>query len=454
MKIKKFLIFGLSLGLLGCFLSACDEETLDQADYNQMQAGLFNEEIHRTDPKADFKSPEDVYKDYINYFEEVYAMMQENYYLDVDRKQFDRFIEQFNSKIYANLKAEGKSEDYVRWRSAALLIENFLRTEEDIFSAFYPPAPAQEYKQTALGVRQDLGIEGKKTEKGFQTIQVEPRSDSYLKGLRIGDIILALDGKKVADLDQSAIQELLVPLINTTVKIGFRSAATQEEKMIEVIPQEYFKQTVFDIPIKYPRVYCLQIQRFNRTTAEDLFRFLRYYKEQGPIMGLILDLRGNPGGPPLAAREISSFFLESGQDFAYFRKKGQNETILDVPEVPETLKYNGPMVILIDKDSGSASELFAGVMQRKGRTILMGQNSAGQVMLKSMFTLSDNSMLLLITSRGHYPDGGIFSFSGLTPDRRIEASEGADIVDYAAKYLIYVNIHPEVLKNLHNTELK
>lgn len=390
---------------------------------------------------------ENLYQQYMDAFEEVYKTMQENYYAPVERSDFDRFIEQFNTKIYANLKKEGKSGDYVRWRSAALLVD-FLKTDEDIFSAFYPPEPAKEYAQTVLGVRHDLGIEGRLTEQGFQTTQVEPRSDAYTQGLRIGDVITAIDVKNVMSMPEPEINEMLTPLIDTKVKIEYVNAATPVARHIEVLSKEYFKQTVFDVPTKYPKVYCLKIARFNRKTAEDLYRFLDYYKKSGPVAGLIIDLRGNPGGPPLAAREISSFFLKGGDNFAYFQKKGQPEAMLDVPVIPDELKYDGPMVILIDKDSGSASELFAGVLQRQGRTILMGKNSAGQVMLKSMFNLSDTSMLLLITSRGHFPDGGVFSFDGLSPDRVLDDSEGVDIVDSAAKYLVYVNIHPEVLQKL------
>lgn len=392
-------------------------------------------------------SADKTYNQYLVYFEEIYNTMMENYYAPVARSEFDRFINQFNTKIYKNLADEGKSDDYVKWRSASMLI-SFLKTQEDVFSELYPPKPAQEYVQTALGVRHDLGIEGHKTDHGLVTTQVEPRSDAYQEGLRIGDVIIAIDSVDIVPLAESEINNLLSPLAGTQVIINYVVAATQTEKSIEVTSKDFFKQTVFDVSTNVPNIYCLKIERFNRKTAEDLYRFLQYYKSLGPIMGLIIDLRGNPGGPPLAAREISGFFLEGGDDFAYFQKKNQPEAHLDVPALPEELKYDGPMVVLIDKGSGSASELFSGVMQRKGRTILMGQNSAGQVMLKSMFNFDDGSMVLLITSRGHYPDGGAFSFSGLTPDRYIKEEENLDIVDYASKYLIYVNMHPEILEKL------
>lgn len=154
---------------------------------------------------------------------------------------------------------------------------------------------------------------------------------------------------------------------------------------------------------------------------------------------MIIDLRGNPGGSPLAAREISSFFLPAGEEFAYFQRNNKPKAELDVPELPQEHHYDGPLAILIDEGSGSASELFSGVMQQRRRAVLLGENSAGQVFLKSMFPLEDESMLLLVTARGHYPDGQVFSFQGLTPDRHVASMNQDDILKYAATYILYVN---------------
>jgi C-terminal processing protease CtpA/Prc len=117
--------------------------------------------------------------------------------------------------------------------------------------------------------------------------------------------------------------------------------------------------------------------------------------------------------------------------------------------VIKELKYDGPIVILINKGSGSATELFSGVMQKQRRAVLMGQNSAGQVMLKSMFHFDDESMVLLITARGHYPDGSVFSFGGLNPDRFVQNDEEDKIINYATEYLMYVNIKGDPLKEHH-----
>lgn len=376
-------------------------------------------------------------QEYLAYFQKVFNLMRDNYYETVRQEDFDRFIETFNTKIFAQLQQENKSNEYVRWRSAAYLVD-FLKSKEDVFSAFYPPKFADEYAKDALGERIDLGIDGEKKDAGFLVVHMEPRSDAYALGLRENDLILAIGGADVAVLDEKTIDEKLVPLKGEKVSIKYLSYEERTEKFIEPVSKEYYKQTVFMCDSPVPGVYCLQMPKFNRMTSEDLLRYLVYVKEQKP-RGLILDMRGNPGGPPLAAREISAFFLKGTDQFAYFQKKGQQKAELDVPVIPNEYKFDGPIVILVDKESGSAAELFSGVMQQKGRAVLMGENTSGQVMLKSMFDLDDKGMLLLITSRGHYPDGRTFSFSGLDPDNKVTPEYLPNLVKIAAIYLYKVS---------------
>ncbi len=360
--------------------------------------------------------------------------MDENYYLPVSHNILDTFMNKFDTYIYSNLKSEGKSKEYIFWRSAAYLVDD-LRSPDDKISRFFPPEPAKEFKQEVLGIRIDLGIEGFQIPLGYLVTRIEPRSDAYIQGLREKDIIIKIGDKILENLDQEEIVTLLTPLIDTKVALVYRDFETQEERTIDVLSQDYFQQTVFMETVPVPGIYCLEIRRFNRKTSEDLARFLTYILQKGNPRGLILDLRGNPGGPPLAAEEISGFFLPPQEELAYFQKKNQPQSMLKVPQVPDTFRYAGPLAILVNKESGSSSELFSGVLQKKGRAVLLGTNTAGQVFLKSMFNFEDHSMVLLVTARGHFPDGGIFSFDGITPNQYIEGKE-EDLLSIAANYLL------------------
>lgn len=385
------------------------------------------------------------YEEYLQFFEKVYDTVDQNYYFPVSRASYERFLSVFDQKIYPQLRSAGKTVNFIKWRSSAYLVD-FLKSKEDIFSAFYPPKAAKEYEETALGKRVDLGIEGELTTEGFAVSRVEPRSDAHAQGLRAQDTILQIDEQSVLELTQAKIEELLNPVENTTVRLTYLGFSDRRQKTIAVVSQEYFKQLVFRVPVDVPGVACLQIQRFNQKTADDMTELITQLLQEN-LTGLIIDLRGNPGGPPLAAQQISAFFLPPKEEFAYFQKKNRPKSSLDVPEIPAAYRFPGQMVILVNEKSGSASELFTGILQRRGRATVMGINTAGQVFLKSMFHFDDESMVLLVTARGHYPDGEVFSFQGLIPDEEISAGD-VDLLRHAAEYLQRLPLTPPTVKPL------
>jgi C-terminal peptidase prc len=371
--------------------------------------------------------------EYLAYFEEVYKVMDANYYFDIHRADFDRFLKVFEEKIYKNLLLEGKSNDYVRWRSTAYLVD-FLKQPDDIFSRFLPPKPAEKFAQEVYGEKIDLGIEGRLVEPGFQVDFVEPRSDAYELGLRENDLIVRLSDQDVAKLGEVKIKELLVPLKGVKVKIDYLDAIERRPHQITPESKEYYKQTVFLKPTGVKDIYCLDVQKFNRQTNEDMARFLGYLASRNP-RGLVIDLRANPGGPPLAALAISAFFLPNDELFAYFEGRHKPRAELTIPRLPEAYHFDWPMIILVTKNTGSASELFSGIMQDRKRAMVMGQDTAGQVLLKSLFDMSDGSTLALVTARGHFPDGRSFPFDGVKPDEYIPEDNKDDMLTMASQYL-------------------
>ncbi len=377
-------------------------------------------------------APKD-YQEYVKFFEKVYQTFEDNYYLEPNRQIYNDFLKKFRKTIYAQLKSEKKSDDYVRWRSAWYLVDA-LKSKEDRFSQFYPPKPAVEFKHEAMGQLIDLGIEGRKNDAGFLVTRIEPRSDAFEKGLRELDVLLKLDGQSLKDMAEGDITKRLNPLAGTKAEILYLANEIKKEQTITVESKEYFKQTVFPCETPVAGVFCLEIPKFNRTTGDDMLRFLSIIEQHEP-RGLVLDLRGNPGGPPLAAREIAAFFLKGGEEFTHFQKRGIPPDTLDVPVIPEEYRFKAPIVILVNEMSGSASELFSGIMQFRGRAVVMGTNTAGQCLLKSTFSFDDGSMVGLVTAPGYFPDGTRFSFSGLTPDTIITDAPKDGLINLAAAYL-------------------
>jgi carboxyl-terminal processing protease len=370
---------------------------------------------------------------YLAYFEEVYKVMQDNYFFDVRRSDFERFLQVFDEKIYPAILLEKKSNDYVRWRSAAYLVE-MLKQPDDLFSRYWPPKPAEKFVKEVYGKKVDLGIVGHLIDKGYVVDFIEPRSDAHEKGLRDNDLVVRIDGADVLGMGEGKIQDKLNPLEGTKVLIDYFSGTTRTPGVVEAVSREYFKQGVFIKSTGIPDIYCLDLQKFNQGTPEDFARLLGVLQSQNP-KGLIIDLRGNPGGPPLAARAISAFFLPNGEQLVYFEGRKRPKAELDIPVLPSHYHIDWPIAVLVDKGTGSAAELFSGVLQDRKRAIVFGEDTAGQVLLKSMYDLSDGSTLALVNARGHFPDGRPFPFDGVHPNEYFPQDQKENMVGLAAKYL-------------------
>jgi len=372
------------------------------------------------------------YKEYHAFCHQVYETMAANYYRPVSQENLKKFLYVFNTILYPRFKAEHVSSNLAKWRSSGHLIDA-LKAPEDVFSGFYAPQAADQFEQVMLGKNTDLGIKVESVLEGYRVTHIEPRVDAYEKGLRENDILLAIDNVMLTGLSQEEVVAKLTPQEGQVLNLRYLDGNDGTEKNIEIGRKEYFQQFVSMIPVDVPGVSCLRIERFNRKTGEDMGRLLEQIMNNDNT-GLIIDLRDNPGGPPLAAREISGFFLPPNEEFAYFQRRGQQKTVLSVPETPVEKRYTGKMVILVNKGSGSASELFAGILQKRKRAVVMGTKTAGQVMLKSMFRFQDGSLMFLVTGRGYHPDGTAFSFDGVTPDVTVNTDK-IDLVKLAAEYM-------------------
>ncbi|MDD4202208.1 MAG: S41 family peptidase [Candidatus Omnitrophica bacterium] len=356
----------------------------------------------------------DYYQPYFDFFDEVFSVMQREYYLPVSEKVLSDFKQSYSETILSRLKNKEKIEEKIKYLGSGLLV-NKLKEPNDIFSGFFPPKESKEFKEEVLGfTTQGIGITGEKTIYGFVIKRVELRSDSYKKGIRAQDRIIKINNADVLAMSQEQIEEALQAQMGQKISLELISFEKREPYSAEVEVIEFFKETLSSIPTGIAGMYYIKINQFNKATGADFQRVLYYYMTQ-KMDRLIIDLRGNGGGPPLAAQEIANMFFPIGTDLFYFKKKNYPEIMLKAMFSP--FHYNGEVAILIDKKSASASELFAGTMREHNRAILIGQeDSAGKTFLKSMFNLSDGSMLMLVTSPAYLFSGTTFSFSGLEPD--------------------------------------
>lgn len=358
---------------------------------------------------------ESTLKKYISYFQTVYDIMDKNYFMPVNRAVFDSFINDFKTKIYlSQVKNKSKVDDNVKHVGTGILITR-LKEPTDPFTNFYPPRIVKQFKESALGIAAgDIGIDGTLKDSHFLVTQVEIRSDALKKGITIGDEITKVENKPISGLTEATIKKMFSLPIGQVVHLELISGKTHTPFSATVRSTEYTKESVFLIPTGNEEVACLQLTAFNKETGDDMRRLIDADINKKHITKLILDLRNNGGGPPLAAWDIAGIFLPADQRLFYFQRRNGPPTGLISTTSP--IRYDGSLCILINKGTGSAAELFSGIIQAYKRAVLIGINSAGQVYLKSLFDLDDGATIELTVAKGFLFNGNPIDTGGLIPD--------------------------------------
>ena len=352
--------------------------------------------------------------------------MNQNYYQPVSKQVYNLYIDRYKESVLSKLPPAAHKIDKIAYIGAGLMVEN-LKNPDDEFSGFIPPKEAKEYSKKVYGYAEGIGITGNRTPEGYLIEDIEIRSDTYEQGIRAGDIILKIDEKKVTGLSDEELHNLLYPALGTIINLEILHPVKEKIAKYKVECKKFFKETVSDIPTKIPYVFCLKIEKFNKKTAEDLKRYLADFLK-GKIELLIMDLRDNPGGPPLAVHELSGIFLEPKTKLFYYKKRKEIVAALTAPE--SEVQYQGPLAVLINKGSGSASELLAATFKEYGRALVCGkEKSAGFTFLKHAYDFDDGSMLTLITGFAYLASGTKLETEGVQPDYSVP-EEASDILQF------------------------
>jgi carboxyl-terminal processing protease len=222
-------------------------------------------------------------------------------------------------------------------------------------------------------------------------------------GLRYGDKIVAVDGDKMSGKFSSDVRDKIRGPRGSIVKITLERAATLKEEVVEITRDAVPQPSIPDAYMLRPGVgYIGMTQGFNYTTADELQAALDDLHAQG-MQSLVLDLRNNPGGFLDQAIRVSEKFLQRGQTI--LTQKGRNglgdKTYDSSNRTPDTT----PLVILVNGNTASASEIVAGAMQDHDRALIVGQTSFGKGLVQGIFPMEYGTGLTLTTAKYYTPSG-------------------------------------------------
>ena len=284
----------------------------------------------------------------------------------------------------------------------------------DHYSAFLTADQLRDIYSQIEGNFVGLGVELKADNGTLLIVQVIPKSPAEKAGIRDGDRIVAVDGQATAAVSTDEAAELLTGAEGTLVRVSVVSPG-QPARDVTVRREHIDVPSLEDVKLIDPQtgVAYIRIPAFQKTTPADLEGALWDLHHQG-MRSLIIDLRGNPGGLLTSSVEVADKFIAEG-GIVSTRGRSEQENFNYRAHRPGTWRV--PLVVLIDGDSASASEIFAAAVQDSGRGKIVGARSYGKGSVQGIFGLGANGAgARLTTARFFSPLGHPISNVGINPD--------------------------------------
>ncbi len=345
----------------------------------------------------------------------------------VDRTSHSETFQQL--ELFADVLARVKN-DYVVTVDDSDLIEdaiNGMLQSLDPHSSYVSPENFRNLQISTSGEYGGLGMEVT-SEQGLVKV-ISPIDDTPAKraGILSGDYLSEIDGESIVGLTLTeAVKNMRgkpgEPITVTVLREG------EDEPLEITMIREIIKRKVVKHDVKEGIGY-LRISQFNEKTEESLKTALKALKKEmgGKLPGLIVDLRGNPGGLLDQSVKVSSVFLNGGEVVST-RGRAASDTQSYNADGGELLK-NVPVIVLIDGASASASEIVAGAIQDRGRGLVMGMTSFGKGSVQSVIPLRGgrDGALRLTTQRYYTPSGRSIQGTGIAPDIAVSAVPESEI---------------------------
>jgi carboxyl-terminal processing protease len=281
-------------------------------------------------------------------------------------------------------------------------IPGMLRTL-DPHSNFVDPADYKEMQRKQRAEYAGVGMEIISDGDGHVVVMRPfPGSPAYNAGFRRGDIIEAVDGKDVSKLDSGGVADQLRGPRGTQVRVTVKREGAADFISAQVT-RGSIATSVVDAFWVTPDVLFLRVDSFEASNlAQDVENDLQKLGET-KAKGLILDLRGNPGGLVPEAVALAGRFLRDGQVVVSHHGLHEEEQVFRAKAVTAAQKY--PMVVLVNSGSASASEIVSGALQDHDRAWLLGETTFGKGLVQAQFPLSEGAALLLTIAHYYTPSG-------------------------------------------------
>lgn len=324
----------------------------------------------------------------------------------------------FNQVDWQATRQQLLNRNYTSVGQAYQAIRDALEPIGDPYTRFLEPEQFKALTDQTAGELSGVGIRMGVDEKTQKLVVIEPipNSPAFEAQLKSGDKILAIDGKSTQGMSAEEASALIRGEVGSSVILQISRQGqslfdvTLTRAQIELPSVHYTLKNEGQMQVGY-----ISVDEFSSHAAEQMQRAIRNLDSQ-KVDGYVLDLRGNPGGLLYASIEIARMWINDGEIVHTVDRKGGEQKF----SANKTALTQLPLVVLVDGNSASASEILTGALKDNKRAMVVGSTTFGKAVVQSVHSLSDGSGLAVTISRYYPPSGVDINHKGIAPDVKID----------------------------------
>lgn len=296
------------------------------------------------------------------------------------------------------------------------LYEGYVSGLEDPYSVYYDAEDTKSFMESSEGEYSGIGaVMTQNKDSGIITLtHVYEDSPAMKAGLADEDILYKVEGKEVTGEDLTEVVSRIRGDKGTEVELTVLRGKKNEEVTVVAVRDTIETQTVQTRMLE-DHIGYLSVSEFDSVTYNQYVKGLNDLQGQG-MKALVVDLRGNPGGNLNTVCDILDLMLPKGLIVYTQDKKGEKREMTSDEENQFTL----PMTVLVNGNSASASEIYAGAIQDYGLGKIVGIQTYGKGVVQQIFDLRDGTCVKLTIAEYYTPKGRNINGTGITPDVKVE----------------------------------
>ena len=351
---------------------------------------LINEKV-----SAQSSSDESTLRDSLHEFTDVYSIVEQNYAEPLDQDKVDKAI--YDGAIPGMLHVLDPHSNFYDPKA-------FAQMREDQHGKYYGVGMSIAQQPDKNGV--------------VHVVVLAPfeGTPAFKAGIKPGDVIVSIDGKSADGLDSTAVAGMLKGPKGTHVGVTMAREGKDAPLSFDLVRDEIPRSSVDIAFLIKPGIGYIHVTNFMETTSREVGDALdKFQAASGNLHGLIIDLRGNPGGLLNEAVNMSDKFLQKGQIVVSQRGRAYPDQVYRATHGEEG-KDKYPVVVLVNRNTASAAEIVSGALQDHDRALIVGETTFGKGLVQTVFQISENTGLALTTYHYYTPSGRLIqrSYDGVS----------------------------------------